>query len=195
MSAISRRGGTKQIKMRERSADPTQVADEIQVYAKEDSGVTQLFARSSDGTVHQLTPPASGGGATAGREVPPEIWFQQDVAASQSNVDLSAQNSQLFDTWKVLRAGSIVGLASRLTEAITDATADSLLVTVTINGTPGTLQISHNSAGNASGGEATQATGIDTFVAGDLIGIEITTLGTFAPVTTDLEAYIEIDVD
>ena len=191
MSAISRRGGTKQVKIKERAADPSTVTDEVQVYAKDDSGTAQLYARDGGGTVHQLTPTSL---STVTREIPPELWFQQDVAASQTNVDLSAQTSQLYDTFVAHRAGSIIGLSSRLTASITDATSDSLLVTVTVNGTPGTLEVSHASGGNPDGGQVTQATGVDTFVAGDELGIEITTLGTFAPVTIDLEAYLEIDV-
>jgi hypothetical protein len=120
---------------------------------------------------------------------------QNDVAASQSNVDLSALVSTSFDTIKAIRGGSIIGLGTRLTQAITDATANSLIVAVTVNGATGTLNIAHDSGSNPSGGEATQATGIDTFNAGDEIGVELTTLGTFAPTTTDLEAVVEVSFD
>lgn len=126
------------------------------------------------------------------REMATEKWVQNNVAASQAAVNLSALVSTSFDTLKMIRAGSIVGLSTRLTEAITDATADSLIVKVAINDVAGTLAISHNSGGNASGGEATQAAGIDTFVAGDEIGVELTTLGSFAPTSTDLEAVLEL---
>jgi hypothetical protein len=124
---------------------------------------------------------------------PPEKWDQQNVAASQTDVDLTALVSTSFDTIKMIRAGSIVGLSTRFTAAITDATADSAVVSVTINGAAGTLELSHSSGVNPSGGEATQGPGIDTFVAGDLIGIQITTLGTFAPTTTDIEAWLEVE--
>jgi hypothetical protein len=133
--------------------------------------------------------------AAVSREWLGEKWVQNDVAASQSNVDLSALVSTSFDDIKAIRAGSIVGLGTRLTQAITDATANSLIVAVTVNGATGTLQISHNSGSNPSGGEATQAKGIDTFVAGDLLGVELTTLGSFAPITTDLEAVLEVSFD
>lgn len=123
---------------------------------------------------------------------PPEKWVQQNVAAGQSNVDLNALVSTSFDTIKAIRPGSITGLSTRFTQAITDGTADSCIVRVTINGAPGTLYLTHNSGLNASGGEITQQHGVDTFVAGDLIGIEITTLGSFAPATTDLEAWLDM---
>ena len=44
------------------AADPTAVAGEFPLYSKIDGGVSQLFGRSDDGTVHQITP--SGGGAS-----------------------------------------------------------------------------------------------------------------------------------
>jgi hypothetical protein len=143
--------------------------------------------------VAAVNDPASSGGSTdVGLYAPPEKWTQQDIAAGQTDVDLSALMSISFDTIKAIRAGSIVGLSTRLTEAVTDATASSMVVTVTINGVAGTLALSHTSALNPTGGEATQLAGIDTFVAGDLIGVQLTTLGSFTPITTDLEAWLEV---
>ena len=138
-------------------------------------------------------------GATAGtpvaspdRYAPPEKWQQQNVAAGQVSVPLSALISTSFDTIKMIRAGSVVGLSTKLTAAITDANAGSLVVAVTINGVAGALSIAHSSALNANGGETTQISGVDTFVAGDEIGVELSTLGTFAPTTTDLEAWLDL---
>lgn len=127
------------------------------------------------------------------RYAPPEKWYQINVPAAQSAVDLSALMSVSFDTIKAIRAGSIVGLSTRFTQAITDATANSAVVKVTVNGAAGTLQVAHSSGSNPSGGEATQAAGVDTFNAGDLLGIEITTLGSFAPTTTDVEAWLDLE--
>lgn len=127
-----------------------------------------------------------------GRFSPPEKWCQNNVASGQTNVDLSALVSSNFDTIKAVRAGSIVGLSTRFTIAITDPTASSAIVTVTINGVPGTLAIAHSSGSNPSGGQVTQGPGVDTFVAGDLLGIEITTLGSFTPTNTDIEAWMEL---
>jgi hypothetical protein len=122
----------------------------------------------------------------------PEMWAQQNVAATQTNVDLSAQVSTSFDTIVAIRAGSIRGLNTRFTAAVTDVNADAALVRVTKNGASGTLSVSSSSGVNPSGGRSTQAAGIDTFVAGDLLGIEITTLGTYTPATLDLEAYMDV---
>lgn len=121
---------------------------------------------------------------------PPEQWAQLNVAASQTNVALACQVSTNFDNFKMTRAGSVVGLSTRLTETIT---AGQLTVEITKNGaafgTPFTLV--HTSGSNQNGGVATQAPGTSTYVAGDLIGVRLTTNAGFLPITTDLEAYIE----
>lgn len=124
------------------------------------------------------------------RYAPPEQWAQQNVAAGQAAVALSAQVSTNFDTWKAMRRGSVVGLSTRLTEAVTAGTAT---VRVTINGAAGTLNVVHTSVLNATGGQSTQQAGIDRFVAGDLIGLSVTTDAGFLPITTDLEAWLEIE--
>jgi len=119
----------------------------------------------------------------------PEQWAQDNVAANQTNIALFAQVSTNFDSIKMMRAGSVVGLSTRLTEAIT---AGSLTVKLTKNGVAGTLQVVHTSGGNPSGGQTVQAAGIDTYVAGDLIAVQLTTNAGFLPITTDLEAWLEI---
>jgi hypothetical protein len=43
----------------EEAADPAVVLNNAQVYAKDVTGITQLFCRASDGTVYQLTPPGA----------------------------------------------------------------------------------------------------------------------------------------
>jgi hypothetical protein len=129
-------------------------------------------------------------GSDTTRIAPPEKWNQQNVPAGQTDVELFALMSTSFDRIKMPRAGSIIALSTRFTEAITDATPGSAVVTVTINGVAGTLALAHSSAVNPSGGEATQAAGIDTYNAGDELGIQITTLGSFVPNTTDLEAWL-----
>jgi hypothetical protein len=140
---------------------------------------------------------ASGGGGGGGgvdHYAPPEKWAQGNVAANQTDVELGTLVSINFDRINMIKAGSIVGLGTKLTEAITDATADSLVATVTINGVAGTLAVSHSSGTNPTGGYATQAAAVDVFAAGDDLGIQITTLGSFAPTTTDLEAWLIVEV-
>jgi hypothetical protein len=120
---------------------------------------------------------------------PPEQWAQNDVAANQAAVALSAQVSTNFDNIKMIRAGSLVGLATRFTEAITAGQAD---VIVTINGVATALTIVHTNAANQTGGVATAAVGAIPYVAGDLIGITVTTNAGFLPITTDLEAWLQV---
>lgn len=59
MSSIVRRAGTKLATFLARLADPGAVAGRVQVYSKIASGIAQLYARSGDGTVWQLTPVAT----------------------------------------------------------------------------------------------------------------------------------------
>jgi len=56
-----RRAGALIARFFESAADPAAVANEFQLYSKDDTGITQLFGRSDDGTVHQITP--TGGAA------------------------------------------------------------------------------------------------------------------------------------
>jgi len=118
-----------------------------------------------------------------------EQWAVNDVPANQTNIAMEAQVSTNFATWKAIRAGSLVGMTTRLTEAIT---AGQLDVEVTVNGVGTGFVITHTSVLNALGGIATQADGIDTYVAGDLIGFRFTTTVGFLPISTDLEAYADV---
>lgn len=124
------------------------------------------------------------------RFAPPEQWAQQNVAAGQVAVAIPSAVSVNFDDIKMMRAGSVVGLSTRLTDAVTAGTAT---VRVTINGVGGTLNVAHTAGGNPTGGQSTQRAGIDTFLAGDLVGLSITTDLIFLPITTDLESWIEVE--
>jgi len=116
----------------------------------------------------------------------PEQWARINVPAGATNVPMSSQVSTSFDDIKMIRSGSIVGLATRLTAAIT---AGTLTVTVTKNGNPCVLGIVH---AGGTGSVATQAPGIDTYNAGDLIGIRFTTNAGFLPLSLNLEAWLEV---
>lgn len=128
-----------------------------------------------------------GGGAVFNPTAIPEQFAQNNVVAGQANVALSTQVSINFDDWKSCRAGSLIGFATRLTEAIT---AGTLTVELTINGAGTGFMIVHTSVSNASGGVAVQASGLDAYVAGDRIGARLTTDAGFLPITTDLEVTV-----
>lgn len=184
MSSFFRRMGAELLKIIQVAVDPGGVASRFSLYSKAVAGVSQLFGQDSAGVVYQITPAVSGA-----RFSPPEKWGQQDIAASQTNIALSASVSTNFDDITMIRAGSIVGLNTRLTTA---CTAGTLTVTVTKNGAAGTLSVATTSASNTTGGQSTQAAGVDTFVAGDLVGIQLTTSVGWLPITDDVEAWLEI---
>lgn len=56
MSSSVRRAGSKLLSLITRAVDPGAAAGRLELYAKDVTGVAQLFAQSSDGTVSQLTP-------------------------------------------------------------------------------------------------------------------------------------------
>jgi hypothetical protein len=56
-----RRAGAAIARIFQSAADPAAEPDKVLLYSKDAAGVSQLFARSDDGTVHQITP--GGGGA------------------------------------------------------------------------------------------------------------------------------------
>lgn len=73
-------------------ADPAAVASRVRLYGREVSGSTELFARSSDGTVHQLTPP-SAGGSPAGSDT----WVQfNDAGSFGASSDFTFDGSNVF---------------------------------------------------------------------------------------------------
>lgn len=124
----------------------------------------------------------------AERYAPPEKWVRVNILAPTPPTAMSALVSTNFDNIKMIRPGSIVGLSTRLTAALTGG---SITVTVTINGVAGTLSITEGIGG--AGDEATQIAGIDTFVAGDLLGIEFSTTAGTAPITSDLESWLDLE--
>jgi hypothetical protein len=60
MTSFFRRSGTNLTDVLRVTADPAAEANVVKVYSKIAYGITQLFARVSDGTVYQITPTAAG---------------------------------------------------------------------------------------------------------------------------------------
>lgn len=140
-----------------------------------------------------MQPGTVSGVGVAGRYALPEQWVQNNVPAAQADVLLSQQVSTNFpnDT-KMIRAGSLLGFSTRLTEPIT---AGTLTIEITLNGAGTGFTLVHTAGANPSGGEATQAAGLDPFVAGGLVGVRITTTADFLPITTDIEVWQDVDTD
>lgn len=119
----------------------------------------------------------------------PEQWAENNIRRNYENHVVDCQLSTHFDTFKMLTSGSITALSTRLTQAVTVGTAT---VEVTKNGIVQALSLTHTSVLNSSGGIANVPVGTVTYVAGDLIGIQLTTDGTFTPTSSDLEAMLEV---
>lgn len=115
------------------------------------------------------------------------VHFMQDaVAASQSDVQLvlvevaSAANNAV-DEVSMPWPGEVVGISYNLSAA---ATAGTLTVGATINGTEDTDTT--QSITTAQRGYGRVARGKAPFVAGDRLGVEITTDGSWDATTADL---------
>ena len=185
MASFFRRAGAAIATFFQSTGDPAAATDKVLVYAKDDGGTAQLFARVEDGTIYQLTPPNT---ALPDIVPLPDQWAQNQVAASQTNVALSAQVSTNHDNITAIRSGSIVGFATRLDGSVA---AGTLTVEITKNGTGTGFTATHDNVTNPTGAVVTASAGTHTYVAGDLIGVQITTTGTYSPTTLNLEVWIE----
>lgn len=114
---------------------------------------------------------AGGGGGPAGL---PEQWAVNMIPSGDpTDQDMETQVSQLFSTIQAIRAGSIVGMNLRVSPVLDDAA--EITATITINGVQGTLTVTLTGNG-ASSTRATQDPDIDVYGAGDLIGVQYTSL-------------------
>lgn len=79
----------------ELAADPPVDPDEAAVYAKDVAGTSQVFARSDDGTVHQLTPAAaaSPGGANTNVQFNNAGAFDGNADFTYDGTDVSIANA------------------------------------------------------------------------------------------------------
>lgn len=121
------------------------------------------------------------------RYVPNEMWVHNNVSANE-NLAMACLVSPDFNTWRAPRAGSIVGLVARLDGAIV---AGTLTVQVTKNGAllgAFTLSLAVGTVES----QAAQAAGVDTYAAGDRLGMWLTSSASFAPGTRHLNAYFEV---
>lgn len=122
-----------------------------------------------------------------------DIWFQDDVAASQSAVALARIGDAVWAAMdgKLImpRAGSVTGICVKSNDA---RTAGTLTVEVTKNGAGiGLTAVLDGS--NTTFKATTQAKDTDTLAAGDEIGVTITTDGDWAPTTADIRVCVEVE--
>jgi hypothetical protein len=149
------------------------------------------FTATVDAGLGDFDTGAGGGGAiaAAGREILPEVWAQNDVPANQAATAMPASVSQIYDDYQAIRPGSIIGLNVRFNAVLAagQATAE-----VTVNGVGTGFLV--NVAAPASSGRATQLSGLDNYVAGDLIGVRLSTNAGFLPADSlDVEVSVEVD--
>ena len=134
--SLFRRAGAAIARFFESPADPAAAPNEFKLYSKDTAGVSQLYGRSDDGTVHQITPPSSGGGA---------VIFDDAVPADKVNIRSDrASNQSPIDNTKI----QITNLGSQ------DGTVDPTAVGVTA------------STGTIGGGNDNSVTGAGAAVAG-----------------------------
>lgn len=81
MSSIIRRAGSKLGRLIARVADPVAATGRAQIYAKDVTGVTQLFAMSGDGTVTQVSSPAAPATPQIYPRYPIPTWVNTTVSA------------------------------------------------------------------------------------------------------------------
>lgn len=129
----------------------------------------------------------SGGGGGGFRET---FWFYQDnSAASQTAVALTCLGDAVRTGYPMVRGGSVVGIVVLSNEA---RTASTLTVDATIAGSVTGLQAILD-ADNTTSKVTTQDTNLDTFTAGQQIGVKITTTGTWAPATADIIVGVQVE--
>lgn len=85
-----RRAGSLIARIFQSAGDPAAEPDVVQLYAKDAAGVSQLFARSDNGTVHQITPPTSSNLFVWQAGVPWATIYAQMVAVTGPKICLVA---------------------------------------------------------------------------------------------------------
>lgn len=116
-------------------------------------------------------------------------FFQANVAASQTDVQIKESANQV-DGISLPFGGEILAITADLSAA---ATAGTLAIGATINGTEDadtTINISTETAKVAK-----VPRGKAKFVAGDKLGVEITSSGTWDGTTADLTVCVYVQID
>jgi hypothetical protein len=147
-----RRAGAAIARFFQSAADPAAEANVVKVYAKDVAGTSQLFARTDDGTINQLTP---AGGAD------PAVIFDDSVPANQVNIRSDrASNQSPIDNTKagITNLGSDTGVWGASTGA-TGAYS-------TIGGGDDNTAAGNNSTIGGGGGNTATATGAEATIAG-----------------------------
>lgn len=120
-------------------------------------------------------------------------WVQDNITASQSGVALKvAAAANTGVGMAQVRAGSVVGIAASFTVA---PAGSALTLTVTKGGTPISGCTLTVAPGATLGRSTTFATGAYTFAAGDVLGVAITTDGSWTATTSDAVITVEVETN
>jgi len=113
-------------------------------------------------------------------------WGKDNIAIDQTAVDLPLVGDATRSTIPMVRRGSVIGIAISSNAPIS---AGTITATVVVDGTPVAVsaQLSSTSAQTVVAEVAAETV---TFNAGSVIGVNITTNHTFAPVTADVTATV-----
>ncbi len=144
-----------------------------------------------DGETGPQGPVGPAGPSGVGLFAPPEKWGRVAIPANMPLTGLSALVSVNFDDIVMIRPGSIVGLNSRIDPL--PVSAGTLTLQVMINGAGGALSVVSTSVSNASGGRSVQASGVDSYLAGDRLRVGFLTDAGFMPLTTNVESWIDCE--
>lgn len=114
------------------------------------------------------------------------------TAASQTNLDMRHAHTvtAMAAGYVATRPGSIVGLSAQLSAAMTGSGSE-MSVSVTKNGTEVALSVELTTAGAEVKASATEAAGVLSFVAGDVLGVSYTSDASLSN-TPALVASLEI---
>ena len=124
--------GSSPLCLPELGADPAAVANNVKLYAKDVAAVSQLFARSDDGTVHQLTPVGgTPGGANTQVQYNSAGAFAGDADFTFDGTNVTLVNALFADGGVTTSAATAlnIGTATATSVAIGSAVAS---VTVSI---------------------------------------------------------------
>lgn len=116
-------------------------------------------------------------------------FVDDNVSASQTDVQLTIVGALANEDVVMPRPGWVVGMSINLSAA---ATAGSLTVGVTINGSENTDTTQTITTATKAYPRWTPRDVAPRFAAGDNIGVEITTNGTWNGTTSDLIVYVYV---
>lgn len=158
-----RRAGAEISRIIARALDPAAELGRILVYSRAVAGVTQLFARSSDGTIHQITPIGSAAVLLWGND---SIAAAADTRFLYCGRDSSTAPTTAITSYRSPRAGTLRNFRVRHNSAV--GNGNSVVYDVRINGVAAglALALATGAIGDASNLVATIAV-----ASGDLVQV------------------------